>query len=82
MKKAFVYIIRLYQRYLSPDQGVFSFFVRQPTCVFYPTCSEYCISAVEKYGILRGFWLFLKRIVRCHPGAEFKIDPVPEDVAK
>ena len=82
MKKAFIYSIHLYQKYLSPDQGLFSFLIRQPTCVFYPTCSEYCVLVIEKHGILRGFWFFLKRIVRCRPGAEPKIDLIPEDIAK
>lgn len=82
MKKVLIYIIRLYQKYLSPDKGVFSLFIRQPTCIFYPTCSDYFVVALEKHGFLRGFWLFLKRIIRCHPGAEIKIDHVPEDVAK
>jgi hypothetical protein len=77
MKKAFIYAILWYQKYLSLDQGIFSAFVKRPTCIFYPTCSEYCIEAVEKYGVFKGFWLFLKRIARCRPGTEPSIDPVP-----
>lgn len=82
MKRLLISLVRFYQKYLSPDQGIFSFFVRQPACVFYPTCSNYFILAIEKHGIIKGFWLFLKRIARCHPGASPKVDHVPGDIAK
>lgn len=46
-------------------------------CRFHPTCSEYCLEAVQRHGAVRGLWLGLKRILRCHPFCEGGIDPVP-----
>ncbi|MCM1010769.1 MAG: membrane protein insertion efficiency factor YidD [Fusobacterium sp.] len=48
-----------------------------PNCRFYPTCSEYMLQAIKKYGILKGGWLGVKRICRCHPGNAGGYDPVP-----
>ncbi|QTA92741.1 Putative membrane protein insertion efficiency factor, YidD-like [Desulfonema magnum] len=48
-----------------------------PTCRFYPTCSEYAYQAVSRYGLLKGSWMSLKRILRCHPFNPGGIDPVP-----
>ncbi len=70
MKRLLLYIIRLYRKYLSP--------LRPPCCRFVPTCSEYALQAVEKYGAVRGGWLALKRILRCNPFYRGDIyDPVP-----
>ena len=72
MKKIFLAAIRFYQRYVSP--------LRPPCCRFIPTCSQYALEAIEKYGALRGGWLAAKRIARCHPfhGDDCDIyDPVP-----
>lgn len=77
MKKIIIFVIKKYQKYLSPDQGILSYFIKTPTCGFYPTCSEYCVQAVEKHGSFSGTILSIKRIIRCHPGAEPKIDLVP-----
>jgi putative membrane protein insertion efficiency factor len=72
VKKLLIAAIRFYQRHISPR--------RQPCCRFMPTCSHYAIQAIEKYGALKGGWLALKRICRCHPfhrkGYRF-YDPVP-----
>ena len=49
-----------------------------PTCRYSPTCSEYALQALAKHGAIRGTWLALRRIGRCHPWAGFGYDPVPE----
>nr|WP_276571915.1 membrane protein insertion efficiency factor YidD [Desulfonema magnum] len=69
MKRIFLILIRTYQWTLSPMLG--------PTCRFYPTCSEYAYQAVSRYGLLKGSWMSLKRILRCHPFNPGGIDPVP-----
>lgn len=64
--------IRLYRRYLSP--------LKRPCCRFIPTCSEYALEAIEKYGAGKGSWLALKRLSKCHPfhrGEHDFYDPVP-----
>ena len=70
MKRAFIGLIRFYQRALSPLKF-------GPTCIYLPTCSEYMIQAVSKYGLLKGGWLGFKRILRCNPWHEGGYDPVP-----
>ena len=76
MKTVFLKTIRWYQKYLSLDTGFLSFLYSERICRFHPTCSEYTYQAIEKYGILRGGWLGLKRIVRCHPWSEGGNDPL------
>ncbi|MCT4507235.1 MAG: membrane protein insertion efficiency factor YidD [Tepidibacter sp.] len=61
-------IIRFYQKFISPIKG--------KTCRFYPTCSQYAIDALEKYGFLKGSYLSIKRILKCHPFHEGGYDPV------
>ncbi|WP_077598586.1 membrane protein insertion efficiency factor YidD [Olsenella urininfantis] len=58
-----------YRRVVSP--------LFQPRCIYSPTCSEYAVQAIEKYGAARGSWLALKRILRCHPFHKGGYDPVP-----
>jgi putative membrane protein insertion efficiency factor len=62
-------LITAYQKLLSP--------ILPRSCRFYPSCSEYAKQAIQKYGIVRGGWLALKRIARCHPGSSGGLDPVP-----
>lgn len=87
MKHLLLTAIRLYQRYLSFDTGILKWvspsihFVNSgwasPTCRFSPTCSEYMYQAIERYGIIDGLSLGVKRIVRCHPWSKGGDDPVP-----
>lgn len=68
MKKVFLLIITGYRKFISPLKG--------PTCRFYPTCSIYAYEAIEKYGTLKGSYLSLKRILKCHPFHPGGYDPV------
>lgn len=67
--------IRLYQLTLSPMLG-------PNKCRFQPTCSHYMIEAIEEWGALKGFWLGLKRIGKCHPWGPWGYDPVPPNPKK
>ncbi|WP_153721741.1 MULTISPECIES: membrane protein insertion efficiency factor YidD [Sporosarcina] len=69
LKKIFVSIIRFYQRFISP--------LTPPSCRFYPTCSHYGVEAIETHGAIKGSWLAVKRILKCHPFHEGGFDPVP-----
>lgn len=64
-----ILLIRFYQICISP--------LKPPTCRFTPTCSQYTLEAFRKYGPIKGFWLGLKRILRCHPWGGSGYDPVP-----
>ncbi len=69
MRRIFLIAIRAYQVLLSPIVGT--------GCRFYPTCSAYAYEAIEKYGVLKGIRLGLRRLLRCHPFHEGGVDPVP-----
>ncbi len=72
MKTLLLALIRFYQRNISP--------LRPPCCRFIPTCSQYALEAVEKYGALKGGWLALRRVLRCQPfhrQRSIQYDPVP-----
>ncbi|WP_186671817.1 membrane protein insertion efficiency factor YidD [Sporosarcina sp. BP05] len=71
MKKILIGFIKLYQKVISP--------LTPPSCRFYPTCSHYGIEAVEKHGALKGSWLAIRRISKCHPFHEGGFDPVPDN---
>jgi putative membrane protein insertion efficiency factor len=64
-------LIRFYQWTISPLLG--------PRCRFYPTCSNYALEAIRRYGALQGTWLAVRRLVRCHPWHPGGFDPVPTD---
>jgi putative membrane protein insertion efficiency factor len=67
--RPFVALIRFYQRFISP--------LTPPSCRYYPTCSHYAVTALQKHGPLKGGWLALKRIIRCNPWGGSGYDPVP-----
>lgn len=74
MKKILLALIRFYQKAISP--------LTPPTCRFHPTCSHYGFEAIEKHGALKGSWLAIRRISKCHPFHEGGFDPVPEKKEK
>ncbi|MFO7322257.1 MAG: membrane protein insertion efficiency factor YidD [Chloroflexota bacterium] len=69
MKHLALALIRFYKRFISP--------LLPPSCRFEPTCSVYTYQAIEKYGVIKGGWLGIKRISRCHPLNPGGYDPVP-----
>lgn len=70
-------VIKIYQKTLSPDHGLFKNLYPNGFCRFNPTCSEYGIQAIRKYGIFKGSLLTMKRILRCNPFNKGGHDPVP-----
>ncbi len=76
MKKVVLKLIKFYQKIFSLDQGWLGKFFHQRSCRFYPTCSQYTYEAIDYYGLLRGSWLGLKRIIRCHPWNPGGYDPL------
>ncbi|MBE7045650.1 MAG: membrane protein insertion efficiency factor YidD [Ruminococcaceae bacterium] len=70
MKKLLLSLIRFYQRAISPYKGGSS-------CRFIPTCSQYAYEAIEKYGAIRGGFLAIRRILKCHPFHKGGYDPLP-----
>lgn len=69
-RRAATFPIVLYRRYVSPLKPA-------PTCRFHPTCSAYAIEAVHAHGVLRGTWLAVVRVLKCHPFHPGGLDPVP-----
>lgn len=70
MKTILLFLIRAYQRILSP--------LLPPSCRFYPSCSHYGLEAIQRFGAFKGGFLTIKRILKCHPFHPGGIDPVPE----
>jgi uncharacterized protein len=69
IERALIAMLRIYKRWISPLLG--------PRCRFHPTCSTYAMQAIARYGALRGSWLTLRRLLRCHPLHPGGHDPVP-----
>lgn len=69
--------IRIYQRTLSLDHGLLRYVYPGGACKFHPTCSQYGYQAIERFGVARGAWLALRRVLRCHPWSMGGIDDVP-----
>ena len=65
----FIFLIKIYQNIISP--------LFPPTCRYTPTCSEYSIQSLKKYGLIKGVYLSIKRIVNCHPWGGSGYDPIP-----
>lgn len=68
-KNLMLILIKGYRKFISP--------MKRPSCIFIPTCSQYALEAVEKYGFFKGGFLTIKRILRCHPFSKGGYDPVP-----
>ena len=71
MKKITIYLIKLYKKRISPIISA-----RGHHCKYYPTCSEYSIQALEKYGFIKGSYLTIRRILRCNPFSKGGYDPL------
>lgn len=71
MKKLLLFMIRLYQRFISP--------LKPPRyrCRYYPTCSSYFVKAIERFGVVRGLMLGARRVLSCHPWSSGGVDLVP-----
>ncbi len=77
MKKLILKLIRLYQKsHIFRHQLLKNLFLTDASCRFTPTCSEYTYQAVKKYDVLKGLFLGLKRIIRCHPWSQGDYDPL------
>lgn len=68
-KRFILLLLGIYQKWISPMK-------RQPSCRFYPTCSQYAVEAVSKYGAIKGSWLAMKRLLKCHPFHPGGFDPL------
>ncbi|PKR84378.1 membrane protein insertion efficiency factor YidD [Heyndrickxia camelliae] len=71
LKYLFILLIRFYQLVISP--------LKPPTCRFYPTCSNYGLESIKRFGAFRGGYLAIKRILKCHPLHPGGVDPVPTE---
>lgn len=74
MKTIVIFFIKVYQKTLSPDHGLFKARYPYGFCRFYPSCSEYGLTAVQEYGVTKGLWRTFWRVLRCNPWAEPNID--------
>lgn len=68
LKKILLKVIKFYRGYISP--------LKAPCCIYEPTCSQYAVEAIEKYGAIKGGFMAIKRLLRCHPYHKGGYDPV------
>lgn len=69
LKYIFIYLIKFYQKFISP--------LKPPSCRFFPTCSQYALESLKKYGSIKGSYLAIRRVLKCHPFHPGGYDPVP-----
>lgn len=69
MKHLLIALVRFYRAFISP--------MKRPCCRYIPTCSQYALEALEKYGAIKGGWLAFRRVLRCNPLHKGGYDPVP-----
>jgi len=74
VKHIFIALIQFYRKFISP--------LKPPTCRFYPTCSEYGLESYRRFGAIKGTYLTIRRILKCHPFHQGGFDPVPEKEEK
>lgn len=74
LRRGLIFLVKLYQRFISPLLG--------GNCRFHPTCSQYSITAIEHFGVIKGLWLTIRRIIRCHPLNPGGYDPIPQKTKK
>ena len=74
MKRLLIKLVKFYQLSISP--------LKAPCCKYYPTCSNYAIEAIERFGAFKGFFMAIYRILRCNPFSKGGYDPVPEKKEK
>lgn len=78
MRKFLIILIRIYQRTISPDHGLFRSRWPNGYCRFHPSCSQYAVEAIGIHGIIKGVYLSGKRVLRCNPFVDPGVDPVPK----
>jgi len=78
IKKLLLILIRAYQATISPDHSWLRFFLSRGACIYRPTCSEYSYDAIKHFGVIKGVWLGIKRIARCHPWHQGGYDPMTQ----
>ncbi len=69
LRNVLIFMVKFYRKFISP--------LKQPSCIYTPTCSSYALQALERFGFFKGGYLSIRRILRCHPFAKGGYDPVP-----